>query len=134
MRRSILTICAALLLPSYARSQTTLPQHQSSLLPAEARYEIIQSTLAVKFTLRVDRFTGTTAQLVLASDSSLTWQDIARIDHFVPDTRVPARVNYQVFTSGLGLRFTFLLNVNTGATWQITEDPKTTVVFWNPLK
>jgi len=48
------------------------------------------------------------------------------------DKRNDRRVNYQLFTSGIALRYTFLMNVNTGATWQKLETPEKDLV-WSPI-
>ncbi|MDQ3015972.1 MAG: hypothetical protein M3R25_04515 [Bacteroidota bacterium] len=40
------------------------------------------------------------------------------------------KVNFQLFTSGLGVRYTFLLHIHTGRTWQLANDPETDTLFW----
>ena len=42
------------------------------------------------------------------------------------------KVNYQVFTSDLAVRMTYLINVNTGASWQLAADEEGN--FWKALK
>ena len=115
-----------------AAAQTTVA-NQSTTPPADARYEIVQSALTAKVTLRLDRFTGETDQLTIRLDSTLTWEKFPRSNGGLPDTKISGRANYQVFTSGLGVRITFLMNVNTGASWQLREHPEGRL-FWNPLK
>jgi hypothetical protein len=115
-----------------AAAQGTSASHQRTTPPPEARYEIISSELAAKHTFRLDRFTGQTAQLVMQDDSTLTWELILKQTHPLGDTRTPGRANYQMFSSGLAARYTFLINVNTGSTWQIEDDPAEGL-FWAPL-
>jgi len=115
-----------------ASAQLETKTSQRTQPPPEARYEILQSDFGARFTFRIDRFTGETSQLVLQDDSTLTWQAIQKLPHPLTDTTIPGRANYQAFTSGIGPRYTFLINVNTGATWQLSEDPNQGI-FWLPL-
>ena len=86
------------------------------------RYEIVQSEIAVKNTFRVDRFCGNVAELV-ADDQGLNhWQSMAveAKPAFVAD----GRPHYQLFTSGLAIKFSFLMNTATGMTWLLVVDDK----------
>jgi hypothetical protein len=123
----------ALMVPSLAAAQGTLiHKHEATTAPLEARYEIVQSSVALKVTLRLDRQNGVVDQLVSRPDSTIGWEPLVRRSHRDPDTRLAQRANYQIFTSGLGIRYTFLINVNTGATWQLVEDPAAGW-FWTPI-
>ncbi len=53
-----------------------------------------------------------------------------------PDDKIALTdiVNYQVFTSGITLRDTFLINLNTGATWQLMHDPERDEDFWSVIQ
>ena len=113
-------------------AQETGVRHERTTPAPDARYEILESGIAAKFTFRLDRFSGATAQLVQQADSTLTWEGVPRGQHPLPDTTIPGKPNYQIFSSGLEVRFTFLLNTNTGATWQLTQD-STGALFWSPL-
>lgn len=95
--------------------------HQTSTIPSTSRYEIVQSELGARVTLKVDKYLGQTYLLVEDSNERLRWQ-LIEAEKQPNDTYTLGKVNYQVFTSGLGMRFTFLLNVNSGITWQLTED------------
>jgi hypothetical protein len=112
--------------------------HQRTAAPAEARFEIVQSSLAVKFTVRLDKYTGLTHQLVEKSNGDMEWQPLKREGRLSDTSRIPGKVNYQIFTSGIMLKSTFLVNVNTGATWQIysdaKDDAKDEEPFWKPVK
>ena len=43
----------------------------------------------------------------------------------------PDKVNFQLFMSGLGIRYTFLLHIHSGRTWQLTEDKETSKLSWS---
>ena len=123
----------SIVMPAAARGQSTLVQkHETTAAPAEARFEIVQSSFIAKMTLRLDRFTGNVDQLVSRADSTIGWEPIQRRTHRDADTRVAGRANYQIFTSGIAARYTFLINVTTGATWQLVEDPAAGW-FWTPI-
>ena len=106
--------------------------NQFSNTPATSRFQIVQSEMGVRYTFNIDKYTGSVFQLV-KSKSGLTWQ-IIESENQDYDKKIPNHVNYQLFISGLGIRYTFLINVNTGITWQLTEDSKTGNLFWSALK
>lgn len=106
--------------------------HQTTTLPDAARYEIMQSSFAAKVTLRLDRWSGAVDQMVSRADSSITWQAVPREVNPVRDQQLLAQANYQIFSSGIAIVYTFLINSNTGATWQLTEDPSH-ALFWVPI-
>ena len=106
-------------------------RNQISSAPESSRFEIIQSELAAKVTLKIDKYTGRVYQLV-QGHKGLTWQIIQAEKHN-NDVASKGRVNYQVFTSGLVVRMTYLLNVNTGSTWKLAEDKKIGK-FWAVLE
>src|SRR5438876_491374 len=113
---SVLTIAS----PAILHSQE-IRGHQKSQVPMDACFEIVQSELAAKVTLRINKFTGDVYQIVKAENGGgLSWQKMPRQFH-EGDKAQPAKVNYQLFTSGLAVKFTFLMNVQTGATWQLVE-------------
>lgn len=105
--------------------------HQKTQTPADVRFELVQSALAAKITLKLDKFTGQVFQIVQTKGDDLVWEKIPRLPH-KQDVSTPGRVNYQVFTSGLAVKFTFLMNVSTGATWQLLES-KEQVLVWEPV-
>ena len=91
--------------------------HQATTLPANARYEIIQSTLAAKWTFKLDRYTGRVWQLVITSAGENAWEEMIIRDDIKPQS--PLKNRFQIFTSGLAARHTFLLDVETGKTWVV---------------
>jgi len=104
---------------------------QISSVPDSSRFEIIQSELAAKITLKIDKYTGNIFQLV-TSNKGLSWQLIPAEKHS-KDTKKVNKANYQLFTSGLAIKMTYLLNINTGATWVLSEDNKIGV-FWKAME
>ena len=130
MKKQMLLILMLVLFASQVWAQET-NRHQFSSAPNTSRFEIIQSELAAKITLKIDKYTGKVFQLVTGS-RGLSWQLITAEKH-PNDKATVNKVNYQVFTSGLAVRMTYLINVNTGASWQISEDSKIGI-FWKALK
>jgi len=108
--------------------------HQQTQPPAEARFEVIQSQLAAKVTIKLDRFTGDSFLMVSKDEGSTGWQRIPRDDHSLqPATKEARRPNYQIFTSGLAVKFTYLMNVSSGATWQLIESHDESLK-WSPIE
>jgi len=105
--------------------------HEFSSAPENVCYQIVQSQLGARWTFKIDKYNGKVFQLVKGKDGSV-WQMIYKNIH-TQDEITQDKVNYQIFTSALGARWTFLLNVNTGATWQLTEDKKSGI-FWTALE
>jgi hypothetical protein len=107
--------------------------HERTGAPADSRFEIVQSTLVARSTYRLDKLTGRVDQIVMRADSTLTWQVIPRLEHSVKDPQLPGRVNYQLFLSGIANRHTYLLNTNSGATWQLVLTRDNDLV-WSPIE
>lgn len=90
--------------------------HSATTSPLNSRYEIVSSTILARHTYRLDKFCGYIAQLVLISNGDNAWsnmpvQDLPRCQGDKP--------RYQLFTSGIAAKHTYLINVDTGRTWQI---------------
>jgi len=100
--------------------------------PLSARYELIQNSRAMKETYLLDRYTGKSWQLV-RSTKRYVWQRLTKEAHqkdLVPkDWSGPA---YQVSVSGLAAKGTYMINVATGATWILFEDPEEGL-FWGAI-
>jgi hypothetical protein len=134
MARYLFGLALVLLVAMPVSAQETATEPQRTAAPAESRYEIIQSHIAAKFTVRLDKYTGITYQLVKKANGDMTWQLMPQENHSGDIVRPSGKVNYQIFTSGLTLRDTFLININTGATWQLFHDPKEDEDFWKVIK
>jgi hypothetical protein len=91
--------------------------HQATSPPVGARFEIIQSELAAKWTFRLDRFTGQVFQFVKTKEGDPAWEETLVIGRSVGSQAT--RAKYQIFTSGIAARFTFLIDTETGKTWEL---------------
>lgn len=131
--RVVVLAVAILVGPQIAAAQEARPGHQKTSVPLDARFEILQSELVARITLRLDKYSRAVSQMIEAKDSDrYFWQEFPRRAHAL-DKRVDGRVNYQLFTSALAARFTYLMNVNTGATWQLIETQDEDLV-WTPIQ
>jgi hypothetical protein len=99
---------------SGAGAQADQAPERTSIAPS-ARFEIVQSELAARWTFRLDKFCGRVSQLVSTSDDELTWEDMPVAQR--PVCATTAR--FQIFTSGLAARHTFMVDTQTGKTWQL---------------
>lgn len=138
MKRITTAIVIALSLcnPLYAQGldEHNLRDHEATLLPTDARYAFVQSHIAVSGTYKLDRYTGDVYQLIEKSDGNLAWDKLFRLAHPDDKGQKEGVANYQLFLSGIQMRLTFLMNVRSGAMWEILEDPKTNQVYWSPIK
>jgi len=91
--------------------------HQLTTPPPGARFEVLQSTLAARWTFRLDRYTGRIWQLVKTTDDENTWEEMRVFER--SQIQSPTRPRFQLFTSGLAARHTFLLDGDTGRTWVV---------------
>lgn len=92
------------------------------------RWEFFMSEIAAQGTYRIDKYTGKVYVLVKKDDETLTW-DLVEKEAGKTDVQNPGVINYQLFASGLAMRYTFLLNTNTGLTWQLVADENKVLSF-----
>ena len=115
---------ALLCLPLKAEDiDVTVRSHQMTSSPAGARFEVLQSTLAAKLTFRLDRFTGRVWQLVKTANDENTWEEMQVYEK--PSVQSPTRPRFQLFTSGLAARHTFMLDGDSGKTWVVVVGKRT---------
>lgn len=114
----VMVLGCMLLVPVAARGEVNL--HQSTAADPESRYEIVQSQLAARWTFRLDRYTGEVAQLLLNTEKQNSWEKVPVKD--LPKIKNATRPRFQIFTSGLAARHTFLLDTTTGKTWTLIFD------------
>jgi len=114
---------------------SSVEKHVPTAIYTGPRYEIIQSTLAAKGTFRLDTYTGDVCQLQADENKSEVWHKLRRIPTLLQgvDSTMDGRPNYHLFLSTIAMRFTYLINVNTGATWQLVEDQQTKEDCFSPL-
>jgi hypothetical protein len=116
----------------YAVGQDLNPAiHYATQSPPDARYELLQSALVVRITLLVDRYSGDVYASVRSNSDGLLWERIPRKK--AQNEKIDAsRVNFQVFTSGLAVKYTYLLNVQTGQSWILVNN-KNGYPVWEPM-
>ena len=105
--------------------------HQASTPPSDARFEVIQSGLAAKWTFKLNRVTGDVYQLAMDKKENLVWEKIYVLPHPKGAPITSDKPRFQIFSSGLAAKYTFLLDTQTGATWQIVSSEKGNV--WSPV-
>ncbi len=113
-----LLILLSLIAPPSLAQQTDIKIHATSTLGPQSRYEIVQSTLAARWTFRLDRVCGSVSQLVSTKNDGVAWEQMAisGLQKCLQD----GKVRYQLFSSGIAARHTFLLNTENGRTWVVT--------------
>lgn len=138
MKTSILTLSMILCLLMLSISQAQLADitqpNQKSSVPNDSRFEIVQSTISARLTFLLDKYTGIVYQEVKDKDGNVNWEEMKRIHKYFDTEANPNKANYQLFTSGLAVRFTFLTNINTGTTWVLTQDSETKEEYWAPME
>ena len=107
------------------------PASKSSEPPPGARYEVVQSPIAVRWTFRLDRFNGRVQQLVATKEGGMTWQPMAI--HSPPALGVGTKPRFQIFMSGVVARTTLLLDTDLGNTWVLVKT-KDGGDEWEPLE
>lgn len=112
-----------ILISLYALTSNTFAQykdaniHSTTTVSNQSRYEIVQSTLAAKWTFRLDKVCGNIGQLVTTKTDGVAWESMLVFG--LPKCQADGKHRYQLFTSGLAARHTYLMNTDTGKTWQI---------------
>ena len=93
--------------------------HNSSTLGPASRYESVQSSLAAKWTFRLDKVCGLVSLLVSNPKKAMTWESMGIVS--AVDCNNDGKNRFQIFTSGLAARHTFLMNTENGETWILTS-------------
>lgn len=137
MRFGIVAVSVCLCGTAWAQEDSQA-QHQATASPPNGRYEILQSALAARWTFRLDRYSGQVYQLVTTSDGDFTWEEMRVIDRLPVAT---ARPRFQLFSSGIAAKFTFMMDAESGMTWQVTASKSrdangrtSEVTVWVPLR
>lgn len=118
-----------LMLPQLVSAQAKETNiHASTTIGNQSRFEIVQSPLAARWTFRLDRVCGHVGQLVSTKNGGVTWENMLIMA--LPNCQQDGKIRYQIFSSGIAARYTFLMNTETGKTWQIrsAKDPNGTEV------
>lgn len=101
---------------------------------ADARFEIIQSPVARIFTIKIDKQTGDTWQMVLDNDYNLSWEKLHKGLTLEDDKKIDGKNNYIIFMGGTAVKDMFMMNVNTGTCWQLVKDSLDGSNWWSPMK
>lgn len=138
MKYFALALSLVLIPAASLRAQQTSDIHQQTTTPSNARFEIVQSELAAKWTFRLDRFTGHVSQLTRTKGGDNAWDEMQVIG--IPHVPSPVRARFQIFTSGIAARHTFLIDTDTGNTWVLTTTTRKSddgseyeVNLWEPF-
>lgn len=126
---SLVVISVGLVCGSASAQANQSPQ--STEAPNDSRFEVIQSELAARWTFRLDKQCGRVAQLVSTELGGVAWQEMMVLN--LPDCDLLGRLRYQIFTSGLAARHTFLIDTQSGRSWILTENSDSEPI-WDPFE
>lgn len=119
MYRVTITAITALACFGASAQDYPAPAHQQTSPAPGARFEVLQSPRAAKWTFRLDRFTGRVWMLVVTASEDLAWEEMQVRDALKVQT--PNRPRFQLFSSGIAARHTFLVDADTGKTWVVVS-------------
>ena len=113
-------LCAQV--PASSSLEQAVSPHQVTPIPDDARFALVQAPFAAKGTFLLDRYLGSVWQLAGPSKDGLyIWQKVPVTPQKTDIREEGTKVNYAIFVSGISLRFTFLVNIRTGASWQFAN-------------
>lgn len=93
-----------------------------------ARFEVIQSSIARKFTFFLDKVEGKVYQLVQTRTGGDSWEEMTI---YPKDNITYTEPTYQIFIGGFAAADMFLINTKTGRTWVLVkEDNDGDKTFW----
>jgi hypothetical protein len=122
LKLTLLTLIVSIVASAAVAQERPKPVHQQTSPPANARFEVVQSTLVARITFRLDRFTGRVWQLVQTKDDGIAWEETAVVD--LPKLSTATRPRFQIFTSGFAARNTFLVDTDIGKSWVIVASKR----------
>ena len=126
IKRGTLLVCI-LFAPFVINAQEST-YHVSTSVPDTARFEIVQSSVLVRLTFRIDKHTGRNWHVAEKTDGAFVWEEMYRegADDDQSDSEKP---HYQIFSSGILAKQTILMNTDTGESWYVVEDSDSEL-FW----
>lgn len=113
-----LSVCMLLLCQTATCDDFSVSSQTTSAM--NARFEIVQFNKAAKFTFRLDRYTGRVWQMVVDENDNVLWQEMEVIDP-PRNPKGNGHARFQIFISGIAARDTFLIDQETGNSWQIAK-------------
>jgi hypothetical protein len=133
---------AILFVATIGRADTdSRPVHAQTTAPSAARYEIVESTITVRDTYRLDRYTGRVWRIVKSKDDETLWEEMSVRE--LPQTGDTSSPRFQIFLSGIVAKISFLLDTKTGKTWQVVvakvdpnggNEEENTFAVWSPVR
>jgi hypothetical protein len=93
--------------------------NQQTAAPVNARYQLVQSTITMRDTYRLDTFTGRVHRLVRNKDGELLWEEMVVRQR--PAVANPTAARFQIFLSGIAAKGSYMIDTRTGQTWQVVE-------------
>lgn len=122
-----ISICATLLalaIPAASAGDfdVNIRSHQATTPPPSARFELIQSSIVAKWTFRLDKYTGRVWNIVTTKDERNAWEEMQILGAI--KLSPPFHSRFQLFTSGIAARHTFLLDTDTGKSWVVVTSTR----------
>lgn len=117
MNKVFIFFCLIIFFPLFGQEHSS---NQSTSF-CGGRWEIFMSEVGAKISFKFDKYTGDIYQMVRAEDNSLIWQPMKK-EESSKDIQKTDIINYQLFSSGLGIKYTFILNTNSGLVWQLVSN------------
>lgn len=84
-----------------------------------ARFEVIQSPIARRYTFFLDKVDGKVYQLVQTQTGGDSWQEMTV---YPKDNQTYTEPTYQIFIGGFAAADMFLINTKTGRTWLLVKE------------
>jgi hypothetical protein len=113
----LLLLMALLLLPASLTAREVPATQQKAVAAAwSARFELVQAGPGAKWTLRLDRVTGTVDRLVPTKSNGFTWETMRVLPH--PKAANSIEPHFRIFFSD-SLGASLLLDTESGATWHL---------------
>jgi|GEM_PF-941286 len=89
--------------------------HYKTVLPDNARYEVLQSETAARWFFKLDRYTGQVYQLIQTPAGDVHWIEMLVWDR--PEIKKPETARFQLFVSGFSAVYAILLDTVDGNSW-----------------
>ena len=132
MKKTLLLLFFITSISFSAFCQSDYNANQRTTTPDGARYEILQSEITAKDTYKLDRYTGRIwAMYVDRTEKYNFW---AELDvNGLPYITNPQTPRFILYSSGITVRYTFLIDSLTGQTWMAYKDSKSGIVFFSKV-
>jgi len=95
-------------------------EHQAVVTKMDnARFEVIQSPIARRYTFFLDKVEGKVYQLVQAPTGGDSWEEMTI---YPKDNLTYTEPTYQIFIGSFAIADMFLINTKTGRTWVLVKE------------